>query len=248
MKNLSKTILAVLATGVISCGLFCQQAQAIATDSLANLVANNGSLTIGDKTFTNFTFTNNGLTSFNASGITVTASIDAGTGIYFLSYTGSINYQTTALGATSADLFLSYRVTATAGLIDYIDQRYTGGIAQGTIGSLQVDESVNAGAGNLAESHLSAPLDSSDFPGFTEIGDNLFPPTPQPFLNVSKDITLGIFRDANSDPSILSSVTISRVEQSFHQVVPDGGSAVALLGIALAGIEGVRRLVRTRKA
>jgi hypothetical protein len=29
---------------------------------------------------------------------------------------------------------------------------------------------------------------------------------------------------------------------------PDGGSAVALLGIALAGIEGVRRVIRARKA
>ena len=30
--------------------------------------------------------------------------------------------------------------------------------------------------------------------------------------------------------------------------VPDGGSAVALLGIALAGIEGVRRMIGARKA
>ncbi len=30
--------------------------------------------------------------------------------------------------------------------------------------------------------------------------------------------------------------------------VPDGGSAVALLGISLAGIEGVRRIIRARKA
>jgi hypothetical protein len=30
--------------------------------------------------------------------------------------------------------------------------------------------------------------------------------------------------------------------------VPDGGSAVALLGIALAGIEGVRRVIGSRKA
>jgi hypothetical protein len=29
---------------------------------------------------------------------------------------------------------------------------------------------------------------------------------------------------------------------------PDGGSAVALLGIALAGMEGVRRVIRARKA
>jgi hypothetical protein len=30
--------------------------------------------------------------------------------------------------------------------------------------------------------------------------------------------------------------------------LPDGGSAVALLGIALAGIEGMRRVIRARKA
>jgi hypothetical protein len=30
--------------------------------------------------------------------------------------------------------------------------------------------------------------------------------------------------------------------------VPDGGSAVALLGIAMAGIEGARRMIRARKA
>jgi len=30
--------------------------------------------------------------------------------------------------------------------------------------------------------------------------------------------------------------------------VPDGGSTVALLGIALAGIEGARRLIHPRKA
>ena len=35
---------------------------------------------------------------------------------------------------------------------------------------------------------------------------------------------------------------------SVTSVVPDGGSAVALLGIALAGIEGARRMLRARKA
>ena len=35
---------------------------------------------------------------------------------------------------------------------------------------------------------------------------------------------------------------------STTTAVPDGGSAVALLGIALAGIEGARRLIRSRKA
>jgi hypothetical protein len=35
---------------------------------------------------------------------------------------------------------------------------------------------------------------------------------------------------------------------SSNGAVPDSGSAVALLGIALAGIEGVRRVLRARKA
>jgi protein with PEP-CTERM/exosortase system signal len=30
--------------------------------------------------------------------------------------------------------------------------------------------------------------------------------------------------------------------------VPDGGSTIALLGVALGGIEGVRRMLRARKA
>ena len=30
--------------------------------------------------------------------------------------------------------------------------------------------------------------------------------------------------------------------------VPDGGTTVALLGIALGGLEGIRRMIRTRKA
>ncbi len=35
---------------------------------------------------------------------------------------------------------------------------------------------------------------------------------------------------------------------SSTSAVPDGGSTIALLGIALSGIEGARRLIRTRKA
>ena len=38
------------------------------------------------------------------------------------------------------------------------------------------------------------------------------------------------------------------LESATVTAIPDSGSAVALLGIALAGIEGVRRMVRARKA
>jgi len=38
------------------------------------------------------------------------------------------------------------------------------------------------------------------------------------------------------------------VQTAASGSIPDGGSAVALLGIALVGIEGVRRVIRARKA
>ena len=242
MKNLSKTILAVLATGVITCGLLCQQAQALSTDTLANLASNtSNSISIGDKTFSNFSFTDSGLTSFDASQIHVTASIVGG--VYFLAYSGNISLLTNLTTGATADLLLGYRVTAAAGLISMIDQDYVGGVGSGT-GSLSVVEVVKDINGIVVGNSNLSTGDISD-PAFELASDQPFITPPQSVLNVTKDIGLAAFAtDANTP----GHVTISLVEQSFHQTVPDGGSAVALLGIALAGIEGVRRLVRTRKA
>jgi hypothetical protein len=236
MKNKFNAI--ILAVAVIACA---NVANAISTDSLSDLATTHGSLTIGDKTFTNFTFVASGLTSFDASGIQVTASIDPTSGIYFLTYSGNMSFLSTTV--SSADLALGYTVTAAAGKIDYIDQQYTGR-AFGNGGILLVDETVNAGAGILATSHLSNPFDSSDFPGSEELitGDNLFPSGgPQAFLNVVKDITLG-FAAANPTGG---GVSISVVSQSFHQTtVPDGGMTVALLGGALVGLQVLRRKLK----
>jgi VPDSG-CTERM motif len=56
MKNLSKTMLAVLATGLLSCGLFCQQADAFSGNILfAGTVKASGSSGAGT---THLTFTN----------------------------------------------------------------------------------------------------------------------------------------------------------------------------------------------
>jgi hypothetical protein len=201
---------------------------------LADLAANGGSIGIGDKIFSGFSFTTSGLTGFNASNITVTASFL--NGVYYLDYAGNISMVSS--GPATADLLLKYTVTATAGQIFMIDQNYTGSATPQPGAFLSVDETVKAGGIIVANSHLDA-TDLSD--PFSEPGDNLFVDPAQTTLDVTKDIAFGVSGEAGGF------VTISDVEQSFHQV-PDGGSAVALLGIALAGIEGARRLVRTRKA
>jgi hypothetical protein len=239
MKNMSKTILTFLATSVISCGLLCQQAQAIPTSgTLADLAANGGTIGIGDKVFSGFSFTTSGLTSFNAANIIVSASIVGG--VYELHYSGNISVVGGLNTAGSADLLLKYTVTATAGQIVMIDQSYTGSASPQPGSFLHVDETVKAGGIIVANSHLSE-TDLSD--PFAEDGDNLFVNPSQTTLDVTKDIAFGFAANPNG-----AFVTISDVEQSFHQTVPEGGSAVALLGMALASIEGARRLVRTRKA
>jgi hypothetical protein len=240
MKTLSKTILTVLATGVISCGLLSQQAQGGFFDTLANLTADPAnSISIGDKTFNNFTAQASGLTSFDPSLITVTASITGG--VYYLTFTGNISLFTTNTAGVTADLLLGYRVTATGGLISSLDQDYVGGVGSG-IGSLSVDETAKDINGLVVgNSHLDTG-DISD-PAFEIGSDHPIIDPPQSLLNVTKDIGLG----AAAVGTVPGHVTISKVEQSFHQIVPDGGSAVALLGIALAGIEGARRIFRARK-
>jgi hypothetical protein len=241
MKNISKTILTFLAAGVIGCGLLSSPAQAGLSTSgtLADLAANGGSIGIGDKVFSGFSFTTSGLTGFNAGNIIVSASIVGG--VYYLDYSGNISVVGAPNTAGSADLLLKYTVTATAGQIFMIDQNYTGSASPRPGSFLSVDETVKAGGIIVANSHLDA-TDLSD--PFSEPGDNLFVNPSQTTLDVTKDIAFG-FGANNPDGSF---VTISDVEQSFHQTVPEGGSAVALLGMALAGIEGARRLVRTRKA
>jgi hypothetical protein len=242
MKTLSKTILTVLATGVISCGLLSQQAQGGVGffDTLAHLTADpNNSISIGDKTFNNFTSQPTNLTSFDPTQIIVTASITGG--VYYLTYTGSISLFNATTTPAVGDLLLGYRVTASAGVITSIDQDYVGGVGSG-IGSLSVDETVKDINGNVVgNSHLDTG-DISD-PAFEIGSDQPIISPPQSVLDVTKDIGLGAFA-VGLTPGF---VTISKVEQSFHQTVPDGGSAVALLGIALAGIEGARRIFRARK-
>ena len=203
------------------------------SDTLAHLVASGGSLAIGDKVFSNFDFVASGLTSFDASQIRVSASFSGG--VYFLTWAG--NMSLVSGGPATADLVLNYRVTATAGLIDMIDQFYTGS-AQGTAGSfLAIDETVRDTTGRIvANSHLDG-TDLGD--PFAEPGDNLNINPGRTTLDVTKDIAFGLVNGGF--------VTVSEVRQSFHQnPIPEAGTVgLLVLGLAVVGIAALRK---TRKA
>ena len=205
---------------------------AATTDTLQHLVTTGGSLTIGDKIFSNFDFLASGLTSFDPSQIRVSASFSGG--IYFLTWAGNMSLVSPAGSPASADLVLNYRVTATAGQIDMIDQFYTGS-AQPTGGSfLAIDETVRDTSGRIvANSHL----DGNDLGDpFAESGDNLFITPGRSTLDVTKDISFGLVNGGF--------VTISEVRQSFHQVPEPATVGLLLVGLAATGIVIRRRAPR----
>jgi hypothetical protein len=203
------------------------------TDNLQNLKDTGGSLTIGDKTFSNFDFHTSGLTNFDASQIQVTASFDSG--VYYLTWAGDMSLVSSS--PDTAHLLLNYKVTATAGLIDTIDQLYTGSAQPSGGAFLAIDETARDANGNLvANSHLEAH-DLSD--PFAEAGDDLIIDPPQSVLNISKDIGFGISSDDGGF------VTITEIRQSFHQIPEPGSIAMFLAGLAV--IEAMVVLGRSRR-
>jgi hypothetical protein len=186
-----------------------------ATITLAQLAAG-GTISVGDKTFSGFSYQDTGLTSFNASQINVTATESGG--IDYLTWSGNMSYVSGGIG--SADLKLNYIVTANPGTINMIDQSYTGSAIHGF---LAVDETAAIGAfGGIAvgSSHLEVG-DYSDPPAEVVQGDNLVINPSRSVLYVTKDIGLAV----NSIHG--GFITISQVTQSFHQAVPEPTTIIA---------------------
>ena len=210
----------------VAAGLLCSAglANANSTDNLADLVTTGGSLTIDNKVFSDFQFKDTGLTSFDASLITVTAYQSGG--IDYLAWSGNMSFS--SLLAATADLLLQYEVTVTpgGGAINYLDQSYDGSAYNGF---LSVDETAAIGTygGTIVGSSDLNPIVLSE----TDI--NITPPELQ--LYVTKDITF------YTDGGGIGADSISLVTQSYHQLpAPDGGLTVAMLGSALIGVAAFR--------
>jgi hypothetical protein len=214
-----------------------QTAQAAFTDNLADLVANDGSLSIGDKTFSDFSYLASALTGFNAANVTVTASVD-GSGVYFLTWSGNVA-ALASLTPTTGDLLLNYRVSASAGVIAKIDQGYTGS------GIVSVVETVSPSSGGVPiTSTITLPLTGVLNP---DSADNIPVVPPSSSLYVTKDIGLAVLPDGSFASDF---ATISQVEQSFHQVaVPEPTTVIAGILLMLPlGVSTLRILRRNRIA
>jgi hypothetical protein len=109
----------VIVVAAVAMAAMIQTAQAAFSDNLADLIANNGSLTIDDKTFSGFSIFGSGLTSFDAANIMVTAS--ASGGVEYLTWQGNISL--VGGGPVTADIILNYTVKSSGGAIDWIDRQ-----------------------------------------------------------------------------------------------------------------------------
>ena len=220
-----------------------QTAQAAFTGTLADLASTPGAtLSIDDKIFSGFSFHAVNLSGFDASQITVTASIGPG-GVDYLTFGGNI--QLAGLSFATADLLLGYSVTATGGgLISMIDQRYTGGALNG---SLLINETATSAGAPTAHSQLSVNdvSDPSVYPNGNpfDIGENdlLLVVPPQTTLLVTKDLSFTIFNGS-------SQVSVSSVQQSFHQVPEPTTMIAGALLLLPFGASTLRILRKNRTA
>jgi hypothetical protein len=195
MKHRSKTILAILATAVVTGGLFCQHVQA--------------SQITGDITFAG-TVTLNTKSASTATIVTGWHGLGAGGMPQVASHDGDFN--------------------GFVGDGDAVTIAFPWSFNSGAVPNFW---SVDGFVFNLTSSSITVQGGGAvTVNGTGTISGNGF------------DLTGGTWSFTTQNPSARSRFSFSAAAGA----VPDGGSGVALLGIALVGIEGLRRSFRAKIA
>jgi hypothetical protein len=199
MKTLTKTILAVLATGMISCALFSQQAQA---GEITGTITFGGSVNLN----TNSAGTATAVTGWHGFG---------GVG--------------NPLVVDSDGDFLTYTTPGISGAVFATPWNFNSGPVANfwSVGGFTFNltaSSIFSQGGNPAGVVVT---------GYGWITGNGF------------DATYGVWSFSTQDPSAGQPARFSFSAASGS--TPDSGSTVALLGLALVGVEALRRRMRTAK-
>jgi hypothetical protein len=202
MKNISKTVIAIFAAGLLSCALFSQSAHAI---PITGEIDMSGTAFL-DNVFLGLATKTTGYGAISVGGIP--------TG----SFTGTAGDSVTWTAFGWAPFFsTSHLWTFTDAGTGYT---YSFDLAGNTV-MHQDNEFLNLlGAGTLFITGPGSPYSP----------------------------TTGVWSFTISNPDGGPHSNFAFTFANSQTAVPDGGSAVALLGIALAGIEGARRLFRARKS
>jgi hypothetical protein len=198
MKNLSKTILALLATGIVSCALFSPQAQAVTIQGQISFA---------------------GQVRLNSPSLAAATKVNQWRDI-FGNNSGHSNVVAGATGDFS-------------------------GIAGGTLSAFH--NGWNFGSGGPQTTLWSVGGFTFDLLSSTIIMQTASDLTITGTGTISGngfEVTPGTWDFQITNAGGRNHATFAFVASTSAQGVPDGGSAVALLGIALAGIEIVRRKIK----
>jgi hypothetical protein len=196
---------------------------------LSTLVAPGGTITVGDKTFTNFTYNFTG--DMPPSGGVNVVPITDDAGNFGIRFQGAFIDVPSSPGGS--DALITYTVTAGTGRL-ISDAHLEGNpLMLGTRGSISVTETfLPLGANGEFTMKI---YDDESIP-LPKLVDNVIFTTPTKSLNVQKDI-LGL--GLSSDTAGPQTVTMSFVDQTFSQV-PEA-STVLLSLIACIGFAAKRR-------
>lgn len=208
---------------------------------LSTLISGGGTITDGDKVFSNFSCVGTGQTN-GCNALDVSALSGSSIGLAF-------NGGLVANGAGGVqDTVIGYHVAVTDPLqaISQLSLSFNGAIQNATSvndASVSVTEQAKSGGTIVGQINVSAPVDLQD-PPFEGIFDI---PLNGKFtqLDVTKDILISTFKDGVSG-------TISLIEQDFAQTsqqsnpVPEP-TVLALLGSGLLALGLLRRCSVTRQ-
>ena len=187
---------------------------------LSTLTVPNGTITVGDKTFTNFTYNFTGdmppATSVNVIPITDNA------GNFGVRFQGA--FIDTAGLAGGSDALITYKVTAGAGRL-ISDAHIEGNPSRlGTLGSISVTETFLPL--NQVPPYRMTIYDDQNL-GVKMVDQTAFTPTQS--LNVQKDI-LALAKLNPNAPEGPQTVTMSFVDQTFSQVPEASAVMLSLIG------------------
>ena len=209
----------------------CSAATIIGTPvALSTLVVPNGTITVGDKTFTNFTynFTGDMPPAINVNVIPITD--DAGN--FGIRFQGAFIDTTGVPGGS--DALITYTVTAGDGRL-ISDAHIEGNPTRlGTLGSISVTETFLPL--NQVPPYRMTIYDDQNL-GTKLVDNTVF--TPIKSLNVQKDI-LALAKLPN-EPQGPQTVTMSFVDQTFSQIPEPTAALLMLCGVMGFGFIGRRR-------
>ena len=240
IRRLAKAATILLAVGSVVFTVPRDFLEAL-TANLETLINTDGSLTEGDKTFSNFTFDTNIATAPSgttlnlpeATDIDVTVSIGAG-GVISIAFPLNMSAITsaTAQGPVVGNISFGFDVTAA-------DPNVISGITLTTTGDQAVGDSPSTEASVVAA--FTGTGVGALGVGVPDSGSASFPGLPTVRVDTTADVRAG----GTGESSEIDTVTLD-IAQTTHASVPEPGSLMLLLGGA--GMVLARSLSRRRAA